>query len=211
MGAVENRRWANAGLRTGKSKKPGATAFRLFPLSLYSAHGATSQATQWPTFRFSLATQSPTLIGATLDPRPSPQRLTFAAHPVVAGRAESALRDQTLRARPKDDARAAGTQAHSSARQVAGDRRWRTGTGRVGGDHRVPCRPLRWRAPVAGRRYTRATALHLLAALRRRLGDAAAVAETGVPARGNDACTVLHQTGIARCLGQGTSWLRRSP
>ena len=116
----------------------------------------------------------------------SPEQFPLAARALAARGARRSLRDQALSARA-GHAGAEGAARRASARQVAGDHRQRQHHRRVRRDHRVHRRDVRqWPAdPAAEDRG--APALHLLAALCRRLGDDAAAAE----ARLHDAAAPL--------------------
>ncbi len=107
------------------------------------------------------------------DHRPPPEQLALATRAVAARGTGHALRDQALPAQRQHQPRAARVAAGASAGQVAGHHRWRRHGRRDRRRHRVPGRQGR-RSAAAGRRHAGAPALHLLAALRRRLGDVAA-------------------------------------
>src|SRR6185436_19481248 len=140
---------------------------------------------------------------ARRDYRPPPQQLPLAARALVARGARRSVRDPEVPARREDDARAAGAAQGASARQVAGDHRRRQYGGRIGGDHRVPAGALRRRPPRAREGHAGAAALHLLAALRRGLGDGALADEAGVRPDRNLADAVLRQAVRPRHLAQG--------
>ena len=113
---------------------------------------------------------------------------------MAAGRARPRVRDQALRARSQDHAGAGVAARGTPARQVTGHHRQRADARRIRRHRRVSGRTLRQGQARARTGNAGTAALHLLAALRGRVGDAAAVAEARVQPHGEWSDAVFRQT-----------------